>query len=105
MKLASFDTAEEYESVRQMMITNSDKFSDWTHIDGITTEGRSTDQWYWSQTGEKIKFNMTWRAAQPDFSHNRQWCLSLGPKSAKQFYFDDIDCFHHHEEKFLCEKN
>ncbi|KAG5680465.1 hypothetical protein PVAND_009973 [Polypedilum vanderplanki] len=103
MKFAQFDVAEEFESVRQMLKKYSDILTEWTHIDGITLTGKSTNDWYWSHIERKIRFPLRWKSGQPNFYKSKQWCLSLGSKTDKDFYFNDIECSGTAEHKFLCQ--
>lgn len=92
--------------VREMLKTQRDLFTEWTHIGGMTLNGgsnKNTD-WYWVEKQQQIAYKMEWAPYEPNHYNGLQWCLSLGPKTNSIFSFDDINCQGQHEEKFLCQK-
>jgi len=76
----------------------------WILIDGITSVPRSTTEWYWTKTGNKISFTLPWGPGQPDFDRNRELCLSVGKGNLNhKFGFNDLPCWDT-VTPFICQK-
>jgi hypothetical protein len=104
LELASLHTVHEYNNVVEMLKLNSTRVTEWTFINGMTLTPKSRTDWYWVDSGRKVSYTMQWwRADQPDFYQNSQWCLALGPMSLNMFQFDDVSC-NESPQKFLCQK-
>lgn len=99
---ASLDTLEEFEAVsllckrHQNLINN-----DYVHIDGITMTPKSQKDWYWTVSGKKVNYEMSWAPKNLDFNYNSEWCLSLGP--ANVYQFNDIRC-QDQNLSFICQR-
>lgn len=100
LEMATFETLNEYNAVRELCKANSDKFTDYVHVGGMTITGNSTDDWYWL-TGQKISFNLTWTDGEPSFRDKNEFCLSLVKGN---FLFNDIRCSGVNK-KFICQKS
>lgn len=73
-------------------------------IDGTTLTGKSTTDWYWTQTGKKIQFPIPWGRTQPDFGGNFEYCGSFGRLTgADKFGFNDLKCFENLYQ-FVCQR-
>lgn len=76
----------------------------WIFLDGIALTPKSPTDWYWTENGDKISFEMPWLDKQPDTYANNEWYLSIGRFGIDgPIGFNDIsgrDFFHN----FLCQK-
>ena len=109
LELASFKTFEEANAVMDMIRNNAQLGSIdshlWVFIDGIALTPRSTTDWYWTGTGEKTDFAMSWLPGQPDTAGNAEYYLSIGRfKKDGTLGFNDIPG-RDHLNKFLCQKH
>jgi hypothetical protein len=102
MQLASFETNDEYNAVRNLCRYNSGSFTDWIYVDGMTTTPGSKYDWYLS-SGEKINFSLPWPNTDPNGSvANQEACLVL--LKNKDYVFGDLHCSSHYPKKFICEE-
>jgi len=63
------------------------------HIDGMTLTPRSTTDWHWTNSGNRISFPIPWQPGQPDFHKNNEYCFSF--IAGQDFFaqgFNDIEC-------------
>lgn len=104
MQIVSFDTAEEMEEVRKMLIDNNLP-SVWMHIGAMTKDAGSRDEWYWTATGKKTSFDFPWASDQPSFHYNNEWCLNVEPNINGGFLFHDVQCTGCCENSFICQQN
>lgn len=73
-------------------------------IDGTTLSPASSTDWYWSKSGKKIQFPISWLSGQPDNGNISEYCFSFGRRNAtEKFGFNDLRCFEviYH---FVCQK-
>lgn len=96
MEIATFETLEEFKAVQNMC---KDLPADFIHIGGMTLTGKSNDDWYWVTNGAKINYTMEWKAGEPNFISNNEYCLSIGGNNHQ---FNDITCITY-EKKFICQ--
>ncbi|KAL7036620.1 hypothetical protein ACKWTF_008877 [Chironomus riparius] len=76
----------------------------WILIDGITSVPRSTTEWFWTKSGNKISFMLPWNPGQPDFYNNRELCLTVGKGNpSHRFGFNDWPCWDT-ATPFICQK-
>ena len=99
LDIATFETLDELNAVREMCKTNLSKMKGYIYIGGMATNARSTEDWYWVTTGEKINFTMKWIEGEPNFS-GPEFCLSMG---RSEYLFNDIHC-ESYSNKFICDK-
>ena len=86
------------------MKKNVDLFDQWIHIGGLTTVGKSIDQWYWVNSGNQVNFPLSFNPGQPDNAFGKEFCLTLGVFSNNESYFNDIRC-NERELKFICQQD
>lgn len=75
--------------------------NDSVFIDGIALSKMSKTDWYWTNSGKKINYEMEWGRNQPNFQNQNQWCLSLDPESG--YKFNDLQC-QEEVRPFICQK-
>jgi len=76
----------------------------WIRIDGITLSGKSTTEWFWTKSGNKIPFSLPWSPGQPDCYQSNEYCLSIGKGNANhKFGFNDVPCWND-SSSFICQK-
>lgn len=101
MDIATFKTADEFAAFNALAREHVGDLTLRVHVGGVTLTPRSRTDWYWVDTNEQISFELSWSSFnQPDNHNGSQSCLSL---YTPNFTFDDIDCYHNHEEKFICQ--
>ena len=65
----------------------------WIFIDGMTLTPKSTTDWYWTESGEKISFSIRWASDQPDNWRGNEKCFSIGKRYPNdKFGFNDHAC-------------
>ena len=62
---------------------------------------KSQKDWYWTNSGKKVNYEMSWAPKKLDFKYNSEWCLSLGP--ANVYKFNDIRC-QDQNLSFICQQ-
>lgn len=100
--ILTLDTLDEKNDVARMIEDNHKLFSEWIHIGGMTESPKSTSEWYWVNSNEKVSYNMQWNKGDPNNNQNRELCLGLANQKGANFV--DISCQGAHEEKFICQK-
>lgn len=103
MEVLSLESSDEQTLFLNMCDKNIQLFEDLTHVGAYNVVGKSTDKWYWVNSGKRVDFPLKFTAGQPDFAGNNEYCLAMG-KRPKDFYFNDITCFGYYELKFICQK-
>jgi hypothetical protein len=104
MEMATLDTLAEYNSVKQMLVDLPVPLPDWIHIGGATRSKRSTTDWYWVHSEEKVDYAMNWHSGEPGFHTELQFCLAISSKNNGAGQFADIDCsMRHGSEAFMCQ--
>lgn len=104
MESLSLETLDEMNNFFALCDKNVNFFEDYTHIGGYTNVGRSTDKWYWLNSGKRIDYKMKFTPGQPDFAGNLEFCLGIH-KKPNDFAFFDLYCSVYHEFKFICQRN
>ena len=100
MDFAMIESNDEYISVANMLQKNGNQ-QYVILIEGITYTSKSQTEWFFTRTGEKIPFAMTWSPNQPDDGGSNEKCLSfISPSPLYQF--NDIPC--NAVYPFLCQK-
>lgn len=90
MDFAMIESTEEYNSVAYMLQKNGNQ-EYVILVEGITFTSKSLTEWFFTSTGEKIPFAMTWSPGQPDDAFNKEKCLSIISPSPL-YKFNDIPC-------------
>lgn len=97
LELASFETITEAHTFLHMCekssLIPSEKVFYLT--DGMTVTPRSSnkDNWYWTNSGKKISYDLPWTGVQPDFYRGIEYCLSIGRvKGNDTLGFNDYTC-------------
>lgn len=99
--IATFDTLEEMDAVRNMCEQNPYMFGYSTHIGGMASVQKSTTDWYWVTNNQKIAYTMPWQNGQPENYLGRGWCLNL--MTDRGFRYSDFDCNSVRGAKFICQ--
>ncbi|KAG5683721.1 hypothetical protein PVAND_012986 [Polypedilum vanderplanki] len=90
MDLASFDTLDEVNAVAAIKKAQSNLFTSYTLIGGMSNKMNSND-WFWVSNGNKISYTIPWNWGEPNNYGGKEWCLSIGP-TADAMKFNDIAC-------------
>ena len=109
LELASFETVTEAHNFLHMCEKSSDipssgKFFYLT--DGMTVTPRSSkkDNWFWTNSGKKISYDLPWTGIQPDFARGIEYCLTVGRVAANDTIgFNDYTCVNGMTH-FICQK-
>lgn len=104
MDFLSLETRDEATDFLELCERNAALFGAFTHIGGITSVGKSLDEWYWINSYNRIDYVLKFGPGQPDNAWNNEYCLTIG-KQAGNFHFNDIACFGAWPEKFICQKS
>lgn len=100
--IASLDTLQEFNVVNLLCQRHMQNLlhNDSVLIDGLAMQKMSKSDWYWTNSGKKINYEMEWAPNQPNFQKQNQWCLSLDNSNYK---FNDIKCYDDNHT-FMCQK-
>lgn len=104
MDVLSLETLDEANHFLALCKQNSGYFDQWTHIGAITLYPKSTNSWYWVNSGKRVTYHLRFGPGQPDNAGGRELCLSIG-KDPQNFFFNDLNCYGSHEFKFICQKH
>jgi hypothetical protein len=104
MELLSLNTIREATTFFDICKRRESLFETYTHIGGITLAGRTTDLWYWVNSGRRASYPMLFAPGQPDFAGSIEYCLSIVKGGDNNFYFNDIPCWGGYEVKFVCQR-
>jgi hypothetical protein len=104
LDIASLDTLNEFNFVSSQCKRQQNLVGDYVHIDGIAMSPKSAKDWYWTNSGMRISYEMPWAPKKLDFTQQLEWCLSLGPTGV--YKFNDIRCNGENgeERSFICQK-
>ncbi|KAL7036610.1 hypothetical protein ACKWTF_008867 [Chironomus riparius] len=74
-------------------------------IDAITLTLKSTTDWYWTKSGQKLSFALPWMPGEPNNHNNaHEVCLSFGKVTvSSKSAFNDAPCTST-AYTFLCQK-
>lgn len=86
MEFLSLETRDEATDLLEMCERNVALFGAFTHIGGISSVGKSLDEWYWINSYNRIDYVLKFGAGQPDNAWNNEYCLTIG-KLAGHFHF------------------
>jgi len=108
LELATFETSDEASNFinRESVKNFFDGFdnSHFVFVDGIVLTPRSHTDWYWTNSGEKIPYNMQWIAGEPNYQGNSEYCLSIGKNyKTEKIGFNDDKCWYS-PTHFICQK-
>jgi len=103
MELARFETIDEVNKVFDMIKKNvALQNGFWMFVDAMTPSPGSKNNWYWTQTGRKISFNIPWATSNPSGRHEQ--CLSIGRHGINNpLSFNDVP-YDGYKNIFLCQK-
>lgn len=104
MDTLSLETLEEANHFLALCQQNAGFFDQWTHVGAIALAAKSTNFWYWVNSGKRITYPMKFLPGQPDNAGGRELCLSIG-KDPSGFRFNDLNCYGNHDFKFVCQKS
>jgi len=75
----------------------------WLWIDAISVLPKTATSWYWSKTGKKVSFPITWWTGQPD--NLNKLCLAIGKSTLNQnFVFYNGYCSGNGYLRFVCQR-
>lgn len=104
MELARFESIDEVNKVFDMIKNSNDivlQNGFWMFVDGMTPSPGSTTSWFWTQTGEKISFDIPWATTNPSGGHEQ--CLSIGKHGLNHpLSFNDVP-YDGYKNIFLCQ--
>jgi len=106
LELATFETRTEADTFiqiakeNQFIKTNAHPY---VIIDGMTLTPRSTTDWYWTRTGERIYFTLPWRVGEPNFADGVEYCMSLILQEQFNIGFNDFRC-QNIGDPFICQR-
>ena len=103
MDTVSLDTVDEQNTF--LNICNKNRAildSSMTLIGGYTRTPRSTNDWYWVNSGNRVNYTLKFSQGQPDFAYDREYCLSVWGKPSVSF--NDVGCGPPENRKFFCQK-
>lgn len=103
MELVSIDSRNEFDHFENLCRTNEHLFGNFFHIGGLVKVAKSTTEWYWTNSGQKINFDLTFAPGEPNNAGGNQMCMCL-TKHLPHFLFDDIQCLGANPERFVCQK-
>lgn len=108
MEFLSLDSGQEAEKFLQLCASNINLFDEWTNIGGLTKVAKSTTEWFWVATGEKLNFNLNFMPGEPNDGGGtgvNEMCLSFKFSDAGKALFNDIKCYQYgiHSYKFVCQ--
>lgn len=92
MDVVSLETREEMEKFVKLAALNKGLFDDYVHIGGTTTVGKSTNNWYWVNSGNRVQYTLPLLKEGNDFKNNNEWCLTVKTGPDGVLAFNDIDC-------------
>ena len=93
---------EEFQNFQKILVSTN-PFPDIAHVEGTTTKLGSSTDWYWTNSGVKIPYNLIWNPTQPDNGKGAgEACLSLQRFQGK-YAFNDYFCSIN-ETVFICQK-
>ncbi|KAL7036611.1 hypothetical protein ACKWTF_008868 [Chironomus riparius] len=107
-ELTIFETLAEAEAVLTMAENNSflkTLNSVFISVDAMTLTLKSTTDWYWTKTGQKISYALPWMPGEPNNINTiNELCLSFGRSTlTSRFGFNDSPCSEI-DFSFLCQK-
>lgn len=102
LEFVSLDSQDEANNFWAVFVQKANLFEDYTMLGALTTVPRSKNDWYWVESGKKVKITMNWLNGQPDNLGNNEACL-LAQKAAGGYTLHDGKCFGGSYLRFLCQ--
>jgi len=107
-ELTTFESLAEAEAVFSMAENNSflkTLPAVYISVDAMTLTLKSTTDWYWTKSGQKISFAFPWLPGEPNNNVNlNELCLSFGKQTiSSKFGFNDLPCSEI-VSPFLCQR-
>lgn len=99
MELARFEDLYDIMNIISA-INNANVDSAYILIDGISSNGTSKADFYWSETGEKIPEFYPWDKSEPNNLNGREDCVAFAKHLG--FLMNDVDC-NNYLHSFLCQ--
>lgn len=101
MDIVTLQTADEFEEFKDLVGQYAKELTRFVHVGAVTVTSRSTTDWYWVDTNEKVNYALPWRPGHPDNQRGVQYCLAFDTVT---LLFDDHDCYTSTAEmKFICQ--
>jgi hypothetical protein len=100
MQFLSLDSQLEADAFWALFVQNNALFEEYTHIGALTTITKSLNDWYWVESGKKVKIDLKWEAGQPNGGIDQCMCVR---KSLNSYAIHDAKCFEIYSFKFLCQ--
>ena len=107
LELATFETSDEvqhfFNKIGLIDYFNSNNYR-YAFVDGISLTPKSPTDWYWTNSGEKVPYNLLWAKGEPNHANTNEICLSIGNGiKTDPLGFNDHGC-DAALEHFICQK-
>jgi hypothetical protein len=99
MKFISLDSQPEADAFWALYVQKAGLFEEYTHFGAISTVPKSVSDWYWVESGKKVKINLKWEVGQPEGGDDQCMCVR---KSLNSYSLFDLRCYDF-AFKFLCQ--
>jgi hypothetical protein len=104
MEFVSLETKQEADNFLSLCNKNMKLLNGFISVGAVTLQGKSTDQWYWVNSGKRINYPIAFLPGEPNFLNDLEFCLSVVKNSKDIFMFNDTTCNDPIERQFICEK-
>lgn len=102
MDFVSFSTQEEFDAFVKYAEANHQKLETYTLLGAYTPIAKSTEDYYWINSGKHLNYPMRFPPGEPNFLGGREYCLSLMKNGTNQLNHNDLDCSET-PYKFVCQ--
>ncbi|XP_070491061.1 macrophage mannose receptor 1-like [Chironomus tepperi] len=92
LELATFETLQEQQSFFDKLVKVDHISSTEAHIDGMATVSKSQTDWYWTNSGVKIPYQLLWKAGEPNNARGDEFCLAVNKFDDNSFGMNDYPC-------------
>ena len=100
LELATFETSEE---AKNFLNITANFEHHYVLVDGIALTQESPTDWYWTNSGKKIPYDIEWADGEPNYYEAEERCLSIGIGNKKKYLgFNDYQCWSD-TIPFICE--
>ena len=103
MKFVSIDSQAEADYFIPRFVQNLALIEVSAHVGAIATIARSSTEWYWVETSQKVSFPIPWLPGQPDNYGNNEMCMTITKASVSSIFFNDIPCSEIILRNFICQ--
>ncbi|CAG9809609.1 unnamed protein product [Chironomus riparius] len=107
LELATFETKDEADNFLKKTAAIKhfqDNNEAYVLVDGMTFMSELPMHFYWTNSGLKIPYNLTWAEGEPTNGYKDENCLSIGRANKNETLgFNDINC-NENVAEFLCQQ-